>query len=199
MAQTKSMGYDSPVYQAVQRVSLSGTSTLAGGAQTGLWTAGASSISYKFVAFTNLIVKSATTAASTVGTGTSTSFVLGNVGTGNAPSLVRITDNGTTMLKTATGTYQMLGAYVMPAGATAITTAGAVINWVPQTAYTTAIGTSAASVEAATAVNNWTLINGGIPMKPGDTLNIVKGVDATEVIFNPEVEFVVQPLANVTP
>lgn len=199
MAQTKSMSYDHPAYTVVQTVQLAGTSTLAGGAQTGLWTAGASTSSYKFVAFTNLLVKSITTNATTVGTGTSTSFVLGNVGTGNAPFLVRITDNGTTQLKTATGTYQMLGAYVLPNGAAAITTGATVVNWTPQTAYTTNIGTSAASVEAATSINNFALISGGIPMKPGDTLNFVKGVDATEVIFNPTLEILLQPFAPVTP
>lgn len=199
MAQTKSMGYDHAAYLAVMFASLAGTSTLAGGAMTGLWTAGASTISYKFVAFTNMIVKSVTTAYSTIGTGTNTNFTLGNVGTGNAPFLVRITDNGTTQLKTATGTYQMLGAAVLPAGAAAISTAAGVTAWTPQIGYTTNIGTSAASVEGATSVNNWALINGGIPMKPGDTLNFVKGVDATEVIFNPVLELVIAPLANVTP
>jgi hypothetical protein len=54
-------------------------------------------------------------------------------------------------------------------------------------------------VEAATQLNNWALINGGIPLKAGDTFTIVKGVDATEVIGPWAVELVVAPLANVTP
>ena len=198
MAQTKSMAYDNPAYQAVLTVPLAGTSTLAGSAQTAVWTAGASTISYKFVAFTNMLLKSVTTTATTVGTGTSTSFVLGNVGTGNAPFIVRITNNGTTQLQTCTGTYQMVGSYNLPAGAAALTTAGASINWSVQTAYTTAINTSAASVSAA-GVNNWALVSGGIPLSAGDTINFVKGVDATEVILNPVLELLVAPLANVTP
>jgi len=198
MAQTKSMAYDNPAYQVVLPIQLSGTSTLAGGAQVGLWAAGASSHSYKFVAFTNMIVKSVTTACTVVGTGVATAFTLGNVGTGNAPLLVRVTNNGTTQAL-QTGTYQMLGSYVLPQGATAIITGAFVNNWTPQTAYTTAIGTSAASVEAATSVNNWALVNGGIPLKAGDALHFIKGVDATEVILNPTLECVIMPLANVSP
>jgi len=199
MAQTKSMAYDNPAYQAVLTVPLAGTSTLAGSAQTAVWTAGASTISYKFVAFTNMLLKSITTTATTVGTGTSTAFALGNVGTGNAPFIVRITANGTTQLQTCTGTYQMVGSYNLPQGAAALTTAGASINWAPNAAYTTAIGTSAASVNAVTAANNWALVGGGIPLLAGDTINFVKGVDATEVILNPVLELLVAPNANVTP
>ena len=197
MAQTKSMAYDHPAYQAVMPVALAGTSTLAGSAQAGIWTAGASTISYKFVAFTNMIVKSVTTSQTTSGTGVATAFVLGDVGTGNSPRLVRVTNNGTTMVSTCTGTYQMLGSYVLPAGAAAIATNGYVINWTPATAYSTAIGTSAASVTGST--NNWALVNGGVPLAAGDQINFVKGADATEVILNPVLECVVQPLANVSP
>lgn len=200
MAQTKNMAYDHPAYQVVFPIALAGTSTLAGSAQTGVWAAGANTASYKFVAFTNMIVKSVTTSCfgTTVGTGVATAFTLGNVGTGNAPALVRITNNGTTQLGTCTGTYQMLGAAVLPNGAAALGTAAAVTAWVPQTAYTTAIGTSAASVEAATSVNNWALVDGGIPLKQGDTLHFIKGADATEVILNPVLECRLMPQGSIT-
>jgi hypothetical protein len=198
MAQTKSMGYDSPVYQAVLQFPILHTSTTVNaGSFTSI--AGASTLSTKFVAFTNMLIKSITSTATTVGTGVATAFTLGNVGTGNACAFVRITNNGTSHNGTCTGTYQMLGSYVLPAGGTALTTQATTVNWVPQTAYSTAIGTSAASVEAATSVNNWALINGGIPMKAGDIGSMVKGVDATEVILPWAVEAVVQPLANITP
>ena len=85
----------------------------------------------------------------------------------------------------------------LPAGAAAIATNGYVINWTPATAYSTAIGTSAASVTGST--NNWALVNGGVPLAAGDQINFVKGADATEVILNPVLECVVQPLANVSP
>jgi hypothetical protein len=93
----------------------------------------------------------------------------------------------------------MAGAYVLPQGAAAITTGAIVTNWVPATAYSTAINTSGASVEVATQLNNWALVNGGIPLKAGDTFTVVKGVDATEVIGPWAVELVVAPNANVTP
>jgi hypothetical protein len=200
MAQTKSMSYDAPAYLAVLPVALAGTSTLAGGAQTGLWAAGAGTISYKFVAFTNMIVKSVTTACvTTVGTGVTLGFTMGSAGTGNAPALIRVTNNGTTHSTFVTGTYQMGGAQVLPQGAAALTTACAVVNWTPQTAYSTAIGTSGASVNAVTGVNNWALVNGGIPLSAGDTIHFVKGADATEVIGNPVLECVLQPFAGVSP
>jgi hypothetical protein len=140
-----------------------------------------------------MIVKSLTTTATTIGTGTATSFVLGNVGTGNAGALVRITANGTTQLTTCTGTYQLIGSYVLPQGATAITTAAQVMNWTVNTAYTTNIGTNAASVNAVTGANNWALVNGGIPLLPGDTINFVKGADATEVLAAPVLEVQILP------
>lgn len=192
-----SMSYDNAAYQAVLTVPLAGTSTLAGGAQTGVWTAGASTISYKFVAFTNMLLQSITTVATTIGTGVATAFTMGDVGTGNSPRVVRITNNGTTQAGTCTGTYQMLGSYVLPPGATAIASGAWVTNWSPATAYSTAIGTSAASVNAQTGVNNWALVGGGIPLQPGDTVNFVKGVDATEVIQNPVMELQILPGATV--
>ena len=198
MAQTKNLAYDSPAYQAVLAVPLFGTSTLAGGGLNATTVAGASTVSAKFVAFTNMLLKSITTTATTVGTGTATAFTLGNVGTGNSMSVVRVTNNGTSLNVLATGTYQMLGAYNIPPGGAALTTAGASINWSPQTAYATAINTSGASINAQTAANNWALVNGGIPLQAGDTINIVKGIDATEVLANPMMELVIQPLANVT-
>jgi len=201
MAQTKSMGYDSPAYQAVLTVPLFGTSTLAGGGLNAVTVAGASTVSAKFVAFTNMLLKSITTTASTIGTGTSTAFALGNLGTGNALQVVRVTNNGTGVNVLATGTYQMVGAYNNPPGATLITTAGGSINWSPQVptaAYTTSINTSGASVNAQTSANNWALVNGGIPLQAGDTINIVKGVDASEVLVSPTMELVIQPFANVT-
>ena len=198
MAQTKSLAYDHPAYQEVLPFPILHTSTVVN-AGSMLSIAGASTLSTKFVAFTNMLIKSITSAASTVGTGVATAFTLGNVGTGNAPAFVRITNNGTSHNGTCTGTYQLLGAYVLPQGGSALTTQATVVNWSPQTAYTTAIGTSAASVEAATGVNNWALVNGGIPMKAGDTGSMVKGVDATEVIIPWMVEAVIQPTANFTP
>lgn len=202
MAQTKNLAYDNPAYQAVLAVPLFGTSTLAGGGLNATTVAGASTVSAKFVAFTNMLLKSITTTATTIGTGTATAFVLGNLGTGNALQVVRVTNNGTSGNVLATGTYQMVGAYSNPPGATLITTAGASINWSPQVptaAYTTSINTSGASVNAQSSVNNWALVNGGIPLQAGDTVNIVKGVDATEVLANPMMELLIQPFANVTP
>ena len=193
MSLTRPPFYDNPAYQAVLFVPLNGTSTLAGGGLNATMPALASGQTQKFVAFTNMLVKSCTTAATTIGTGTSTAFVLGNVGTGNAGALVRITANGTTQLTTCTGTYQLIGNYILPQGATAITTAAQLMNWTVNTAYSTAIGTSAASVNAVTGVNNWTLINGAIPLLPGDTINFVKGIDGTEVLAAPVLEVQILP------
>lgn len=192
MAQTKSMMYDNPAYQAVLPLVLLHTSTSPNaGALTSI--AGASTQSTKFVAFTNMLIKSLTSTASTVGTGTSTLFALSS----NAPAFIRITNNGTTQVGTFTGTYQTLGAYVLPNGAAAITTGGITMNYAPQSG--TFIGTNGASVEAVTGVNNWALINGGIPMKQGDIGYVVRGIDATEVILPWAVEIVLAPLGNVSP
>ena len=192
MALSKNMAYDHAAYLTVFPVQLTGTGTLAGGVQLPTMT-GSGTLSNKFVAFTNMIVKSITTTATTVGTGTQTSFVLGS----NAPALIRITNNGTTQVGTFTGTYQTLGSYNLPQGATAIATGGIVMNYTPQTG--TFIGTSGASVNAVTGANNWALVNGGIPLNVGDQLYLVRGIDASEVVIAPVLECVLAPFANVSP
>lgn len=193
----KTMAYDHPAYTAVLPFQVLHTST-AVNAGSFLSIAGASTLSTKFTAFTDMIIKSVQATATVVGTGVATAFTLGNAGTGNSPRFLRISNNGTTQAGTLTGTYQMLGAYQLPKGATAIITGAIVMNYTPATAYSTAIGTSGASVDATTAVNNWALVDGGIPMKAGDIGYMVKGADATEVILPWAVEAVIQPLADVT-
>lgn len=190
MAQTKSMMYDNAAYLAVMPVHLLHTST-SPNAAAAISIAGASTSSTKFIAYTNMLIKSFTSTATTVGTGTSTLFALSS----NAPFGIRITNNGTSQVGTFTGTYTTIGSYVLPDGATAITTGGITMNYTP----TGAVSTNGASVEAATQVNNWTTINNGIPLSQGDQFFIVRGIDATEVILPWALEVVIQPLGNVSP
>ena len=172
----KSMAYDSPVYQAVLPIQLTGTNTLSPALNATI--TGASATSNKFTAFTNMLIKSLTLSATTVGTSTVAS---------NAPLLYRVTNNGTTGITTITGTYTLVPTNVPPPGITAVTSNAYVINAIPGTGI---------SSSGATALSLG-LVNGGVPLLPGDICYIAKGTDATEVVAA-ALEAVIAPLANVT-
>lgn len=161
----KSMMYDSPVYQTVLPIQVFGTGTLAGGIGIPTMT-GANAISNKYVAFTNMLIKSLTLQATTIGTAGTNTGVLVN------PSILRFTNNGTNAVTTLTATYS-LAAYALIAGNTAaMTTSAYVVNAIP----TAVSGTTAASG------NSYALVNGAIPLIQGDSFAVVKSSDATEVV-----------------
>ena len=176
----KSFGYDHPAYLAVLPIPVFGTSTLAGGAAVPTMT-GAGALSSKFAAFTNMMVKSLSLVATTIGTAA--------VGTGTLvnPFIIRITNNGTTAITTCTATYSCVSYAVLPTGTAALSTSAYVVNALP----TSIAGTSAASA------NSYALVNGAIPVLQGDTLIVQKAGDATEVVV-PVLEATLMPLANVT-
>ncbi len=173
----KSMAYDSPVYQAVLPIPLYGTSTLAGGANTPTMTGNVAQSS-KYVAFTNMLIKSLNIVATTIGTSTAAPA---------APLLYRVTNNGTNAISTVTATYTLSAFAILPTGTAAVSTSAYVINALP----TTAISSSGASG------NSLVLQNSAIPLLQGDSVYIAKGPDATEVVV-PVLEAVIAPNANVT-
>lgn len=175
---TKNLAYDNPAYVAVLPIPLVGTGT--GGAGI----TGASGQSNKFVAFTDMLIKSVTLSASTVGTSTVAS---------NQPILYRITNNGTTAVNTITATYTLVPTGVVGANGTAVTTAAYMINAVPGTG----VSTSAATAQTLLATSSVGGLAYAATVKQGDVLYVAKGTDATEVLWG-SVEAVIQPLANVT-
>ena len=179
---TKNMAYDNPAYLAVLPIPLlttgtSGTVTIGG-------LTGASAQSNKFTAFTNLLIKSLTLSATTVGTSTVSS---------NGPLLYRVTNNGTTLVNTVTATYTLVPTGVAGANGTAVTTAAYVINAVAGTG----VSTSAATANTLLATTTVGGLAYQIPANQGDIIYITKGTDATEVV-QATLETVIAPLANVT-
>jgi len=158
---TKSMGYDHPAYTAVFSQQVLAT--------TGAAITGASTASQKYVAFTDLVIKSITT-----------TLYAASATSSDVPLLLyRITNNGTTAVNTVTATYTFTGA---------LGSGGYTANGVLNTA-------SAVSTSAATSR---TLTVGSYPtVTQGDLWYVAKGTDATDTVgFS--VEFGVLPLANVT-
>lgn len=160
---TKNMGYDHPQYLVAQQLS---ALSVAG---TGI--TGSATNTQKYTAFTNLLVKSITTYATTIGTSIDTPLLF-----------FRITNNGTTAVNTITATYT----FGTPLGSAAYF-ANSVLN------TASAVGTSAATAN--------TLLGGAGNANPillqGDQWFVQKGTDATDTVGY-AVEVVTAPLANVT-
>ena len=158
---TKSMGYDHAAYLAVMRQPVTAT------AGTGI--TGSATNSMKYTAFTNLLVKSITTALF-AGSATSIDTPL---------LLLRVTNNGTTAVNTVTATYT----FSTPLGSAAYF-ANSVLN------TASAVGTSAATTQ--------TLTIGGSPLiAQGDLWFIQKGTDATDTVVY-DAELAILPLSNVS-
>jgi hypothetical protein len=175
---TKNMMYDHPAYQAVYHLPLwggVGVSTLSSSVAAVI--TGASAQSTKFVAFTNMLIKSITASASTIGT----SSVASNNGL-----FFRVTNNGTTAVNTVTATYTLVPTGVPGPAGVAVTTAAYVVNHIGGTG----ISTSAATVNALGGAT-------GIPLLQGDIGYFQKGTDATEQVLA-IAECLIQPLSNVT-
>ena len=138
----------------------------------------ASAQSAKFAAFTNLLIKSITASASTVGTSSVAS---------NGMLFYRVTNNGTTAVNTVTATYTLVPTGVPGPNGSAVTTAAYVVNYIGGTGVSTSGTLGANPVGGA----------GGIPMLQGDIGYIIKGTDATEALML-TVESLIAPLANLT-
>jgi len=182
----KNLAYDNPAYLAVLPIPLwggTGTSTFSSSVANTL--IGASGQSNKFVAFTNMLVKSITASAVTIGTSTVSS---------NNAVFYRITNNGTTAVNTVTATYTLVASGIPGPNGSAVTTAAYQVVHLPGTG----VSTSAATVN--TLLNTTTIgsvVAYTIPLLPGDIGYITKGTDATEALVV-TAETVIQPLANVT-
>ena len=176
----KSMGYDNPAYIAVLPIPLLGTGT--GGAGI----TGASAQSNKFAAFTNMLLKSVTVSAATIGTSTVSS---------NGVLFYRITNNGTTLVNTVTATYTLAPTGVVGANGTAVTTAAYAVNYVAGTGISTSASTSQVLLNTTSPAPG--VLSYNIPLAQGDLGYIIKGTDATEVVWA-VAETLIAPLANVT-
>lgn len=152
----KSMMYDHPAY--ISRLCHS----------YGANTAGASSATAKFTAFTSLHVFSITSTSFVVGTSTYTAWngtaTVTTTGTGDTISGIKV--SGTT-----TSTYGPYALNVVQGGYNRIQISG------------TGIGSSTA--------------DGGVSLVAGDTFHLVRGTDATAVQV-PVIEYAIDPLASIS-
>lgn len=178
---TKNLAYDHPAY--INRLSHNFGMNAAG--------AGSATQFSKFVAFANIIAFSVTAAVSAVGTSTYTQYNGTATTTGVAAdsfSVIRVL-NGTAVSTLTYGPFSV-GPYNGTSTGTQTNTVGVVNR------YELSNGTSTATTGQIQA-GAPALTSGGIPVNAGDTLQIVRGTDATAVtVFG--LEWALAPNANVS-
>lgn len=158
---TKSMSYDHAAYLAVMRQNLTDV--------TGKLLTGNATLSVKYAAFTQLLIKSVTI---TISPATATASA------SDQWLMYRITNNGTTAVNTVTATYTF--------------------NGIGSGAYFSNITMVSATAVSTSAATSNTLVIGTSPtVNQYDTWWFAKGAD-TAGTYCADVELAILPLANVT-